>query len=809
MSKRRKRLSPDDEFLAGPLHYARFGKLIRVQNTWTDEENEEWKRSVLEQHDTLVTRINTLIEEIADHVSRISPLHLMLCARSFFESQWMNVETEAETGSSHVHSQRMIDYIQSLIAAVEPHPRKTGQLTPELWTELSEKTEELFLIVTRDYLLSWMVKREHERGDSETRADLYVAMLTVFWMQVRGRRYAFHEPQYLRDVFLPHSELLKDVYGVTGEELTGALTSILRSLTGGLGDVLLDLNALRKTLERPDDGPIRSEDDLRERAASAAGGEAALKDLLDRAFGAARFDVQRITDLPDALLDDLTWSPGEDREFLAEGKYPGWPLRVWPVFKRPLLRLDGHVYCFDPTTLFDHIYRVIQRALTRRCQAHRERWNQAQQGLSERLALQYFQQLLPSAECWQSVYYRKPGRVGRAEWCETDALVAFDRHLFVIECRAGSFTYTAPATDFEGQVRSLKNLVTKPADQGHRFIDYLRSAESVDLFNRTHDVVGTMRARDFDHVVVCGITLDAFTELAAGAKQLVKLGAELDCNPLWSLSIDDLRVFSDLFDEPLHFLHFVQERQRALTNSTVLEFNDEIDHVGLYFKHGNYIDHFDRLDGVSSLSPFGYRADIDRFFTARMTEPDVDLRQANISPPVVREIVSVLSRSGRPGRFRVAKHLLDLPQADRVRLQEGILGELRAQRFRRSPRAKAVSTVPKDGLTVFCWMPPWSVPNSEPAVQHSRAVACLHKDTERLHLELTFTEDHEIEDVLWQWIDTRSIPEHLRTQLARETEALRSSRVAAAQAKVGKIGRNAPCPCGSGRKWKRCCLLRR
>lgn len=24
-----------------------------------------------------------------------------------------------------------------------------------------------------------------------------------------------------------------------------------------------------------------------------------------------------------------------------------------------------------------------------------------------------------------------------------------------------------------------------------------------------------------------------------------------------------------------------------------------------------------------------------------------------------------------------------------------------------------------------------------------------------------------------------------------------------------KIGRNAPCPCGSGKKWKRCCLLKK
>lgn len=31
----------------------------------------------------------------------------------------------------------------------------------------------------------------------------------------------------------------------------------------------------------------------------------------------------------------------------------------------------------------------------------------------------------------------------------------------------------------------------------------------------------------------------------------------------------------------------------------------------------------------------------------------------------------------------------------------------------------------------------------------------------------------------------------------------------ARQAKFGKVGRNAPCPCGSDRKFKKCCLIRK
>jgi uncharacterized protein YchJ len=29
------------------------------------------------------------------------------------------------------------------------------------------------------------------------------------------------------------------------------------------------------------------------------------------------------------------------------------------------------------------------------------------------------------------------------------------------------------------------------------------------------------------------------------------------------------------------------------------------------------------------------------------------------------------------------------------------------------------------------------------------------------------------------------------------------------QRRIGKVGRNDPCPCGSGQKFKRCCMIRK
>lgn len=43
----------------------------------------------------------------------------------------------------------------------------------------------------------------------------------------------------------------------------------------------------------------------------------------------------------------------------------------------------------------------------------------------------------------------------------------------------------------------------------------------------------------------------------------------------------------------------------------------------------------------------------------------------------------------------------------------------------------------------------------------------------------------------------------------RATDAVKDPRVRRVTFERVKVGRNVPCPCGSGKKWKRCCGARR
>lgn len=89
--------------------------------------------------------------------------------------------------------------------------------------------------------------------------------------------------------------------------------------------------------------------------------------------------------------------------------------------------------------------------------------------------------------------------------------------------------------------------------------------------------------------------------------------------------------------------------------------------------------------------------------------------------------------------------------------------------------------------------------NTKPSAYQGRA-----KEMERL-LDTLNTAQHLVEDMR-DMIDMsqRPLKEHVETLLSRPTDEVLLSR-SNQQQLLHKIGRNAPCPCGSGKKFKHCC----
>ena len=105
----------------------------------------------------------------------------------------------------------------------------------------------------------------------------------------------------------------------------------------------------------------------------------------------------------------------------------------------PFIRLGDRYYCFDLNNLFDNLYRVMQRIIMHLKPDYQETWNTIQKRQSENLPLKYLEHLLPGAKVLKEVYYRGKSDKGVTDWCETDGLVIYDDHLFIVEARRWCF----------------------------------------------------------------------------------------------------------------------------------------------------------------------------------------------------------------------------------------------------------------------------------------------------------------------------------------------------------------------------------
>ena len=299
--------------------------------------------------------------------------------------------------------------------------------------------------------------------------------------------------------------------------------------------------------------------------------------------------------------------------------------------------------------------------------------------------------------------------------------------------------------------------------------------------------------------------MDNINELTARAGHLKALGIEVGEDPLWSLSIDDLRVYADIFVNPLVFLHFLEQRGKAF-RSKLVALDDELDHIGLYLKHNDYVEQAEELQFQHSANKIhwhGFRKKIDQYYRRNIEEEDDIEPPVQQMPPELRDILEVLAEGEKSGRCRVASYLLDLNSESRIHLAKYIRT---AQKRQHKVRVQPISIGDtRTRITCFCWQEGVIKRDEEFACRHTRAAMIPAADEERLLLEISFAATGAIRDVRFQWFRLDEMDEEQRAVAEQEGKLLMERRVSQRRGNLGqKIGRNEPCPCGSGRKYKRC-----
>ena len=249
MSGPRKRpIKPDEYFRFGPLEMARFGEKIVMKNSMTSEQFNKMQDRLAGEFPDISKEIDEMIGKIADLVKILPPDKLLYRALWERAAHHVNIKSEIEIDEEGAISQRMIDYIQSVIVSVPPASSREKDVTEEKWLELKETVTKLFSLLNHQFMICQTAADRKTAGHDENFEEFYFKA-QMFWCNIRGKRYTVHDIPFHRDLLAPHDEILKEIYGVGTDGIIEGLEKIQSALTHGMIKATADLHEFHRLVK--------------------------------------------------------------------------------------------------------------------------------------------------------------------------------------------------------------------------------------------------------------------------------------------------------------------------------------------------------------------------------------------------------------------------------------------------------------------------------------------------------------------------------------------------------------------------------
>lgn len=766
--------------------------MIPLRNQMAPDEYKSMLLQLSSEYLNVKQDIDNLIQEIRNKISSCDPLKLMNFLVSMFYMSLINKTSEFQYELEDNQTTRALEYVQSVLVSSESNYTQCDDEEDD-----SSKYHEILddvMDLQNKILGFYFVWTAHKLAQDEN-ADIEVLQYIVesqISQSIKGDRYQYYQLEHIKALIQPHEAVINELFHISADEFLEGLNKLEYSLSSGKAEAF---NEFGRMFENYDEWirSGKSEDQYFEEMRNNS--STCVEDM----FGYSLYNVKEVTGWNDALIDSLSLSLNENKTFFS-GEFAGWPIIDLPVHKKPFIRIENTSYCFDYYSLFDNIYRVMQKTIRELKPDYVNDWSHIQQHASEVMVEDLMKKLLPGCQTYRDNYY--PKGTSLKDCAENDILVVYDNVLLIVEVKAGSFVYTPAITDYDAHVKSFKALIEKADYQCERTLNYIKSHPSAPIYDRERNKKVELNFSDFYDVFTVCVTVDNFNEFAAKAEKLsfIKLGSDSI-----SISIDDLRVYTDIFESPLNFLHYFKQRKKAVQTSQ-LSLNDELDHLGLYLDRNMYTLDAEELEPEANFVAMGFREGIDNYFASLHNKNLSFEKPRQYIPNRIQEIIDYMARNNVPQRHTFSTFLLDFDSDGRDDIANAIDQSLVRQR--QINRMNQVSAYGEIRYSLFVHQPLIPVMSDKDKENYIFALMLMHNEADRICISLHYGKRGELINVEFRTITMSEIPHDRIEELKAYSEKLFSERVEKFKKQSGKkkIGRNDPCPCGSGKKLKQCCI---
>lgn len=682
-----------------------------------------------------------------------------------------------------------VEYAQSLALATGP-ASKAEDATGEEAKRFAGSIDRVFALVERYY--------SEERAAAppdDLAADIrFTSMLTH--MGIRGSSYEAHLFELLRGLFGPHESLLRAHYDIDVEMVISGIVGIVTQV---------NRNVFRyQTFVREKNAEIKAMYDrhFKQNAPRITDIRAfneeweALPEVLSKVREFNReerelrhrvFAVNPTDGVSEPFLELFSALPSSNEDFLSSEKAPGWPGNPTVVEKKPFLVHEGRYQCYAVQLFTSHAVDIME-ALIREADARyfSKAYEKRRASYLEETSLRLLSELLPGAKVFGGLFYEAE-EDGVRKRLETDGIMLYDNNVLIVEAKAGSLSVPAR----RGGLARIKNDAGKLIDQAYgqaaRTKRYI-AEEDVPRFEHKDGSTALVledkaALKNFYFV---NVTLADLGPLSARLSSLRAFDLLEGKGWPWSVFVNDLRVISDITDSPSEFLLYLQGRIRANEHGKFRSLS-ELDFFMYFLREGLEFEHkyYDQFDFVV---PNGYTDALDRYYeklAGRLPEgekPRLDV------PARYRRLVSGLEDSGRPGFSDVTTTLLRLGHKTHDEILEWLdKVERLAAKDGRDHDLTLVFRQLDVGLTFL--------------VRGRDATETLDDIAGRLRVA---PRRNRVGTWMLISVDRRTKGDETYDFRAFGRDGGLPA-VKAGGKPGGRVGRNEPCPCGSGLKFKKCC----
>ena len=451
-----------------------------------------------------------------------------------------------------------------------------------------------------------------------------------------------------------------------------------------------------------------------------------------------------------------------------------------------------------------------------------KKYNKYKSDYLETKSLEVFRTIFPKAKIYSTLFYQSLD----GKQCELDGLIQYDNCILLIEAKSGSLTKVAK----NGGVQRLKKIIQENIEyagyQANRAKEYILNNEKPIFKDEKKRIILEIDKNGIENIYLINITMDYFSELSVNLNQLKMLGYYKYNDFPWSVSLSDLRVISDFIEFPNQLLHYIYFRGKF--NNKVL--------IPQYFKHIYELDLFgfylyeeteeleqyfieDLNENVIAYNVYcnkennvtcnvlDFSGIFNEFYNAKYLGLEVKKPKKRYNKDYYKMVRQLEEYSEQDkGYTNLAIKLLDLDNSVQNSIINLIHYMVKQADIKKKCEIKSMPYLtgnfdnnPTFGITIV--------------VGYKRQDDDLMKVLKATCIKNTYQYQYKEWVGLICWADS---PKHLvnNFMLVRDDieknyemdEILKSlPKNKLVNGKGMKLGRNSPCPCGSGNKYKKCC----